>query len=73
MLSDSGRCQQDPLGLQVRPHAGAMVLGDLVPQVGLEHGDVEFFLAEQGKFAAVLQAEKVGQPGRADAFGAGGG
>ena len=45
---------------------------DLVAQGRFEHGDVEFLLAEQGELAAVLQPQEVRQPGRADAFGAGG-
>ena len=49
-----------------------MVLGDLVAQARLEHGDAEFFLAEQRQLAAVFQAEEVGQLARADAFSAGG-
>ena len=37
-----------------------------------QHGNVEFFLAEQGKLAAVLKAKEVGQAGRGDTFGASG-
>src|SRR5579875_893075 len=68
VLPDPGRGQQDPFGFR-----SGRVLADLLAQFGLEHGDVEFLLAEQGKLAAVLEPEEIGQPGRADALGAGGG
>ena len=55
---------------QIRPYAGAAVLADLVAQPCLEHGDLKFFLAEQGEFAAVFQPEEVGQPGRGDGLDA---
>jgi hypothetical protein len=59
VLADWGH-RQDPLGLQFRPHACALVLADLVAQARFEHGDGEFFLAEQSKLAAVLQAQEIG-------------
>ena len=64
--------KQDSLGFQIRPHVGVAVLADLVAQGCFEHGDVEFLLAEQRELAALLQAQKVRQPGWADAFGPGG-
>lgn len=72
VLPDPGRGQQDPLGFAIWARAGVLVLADLVAQFGLQHGQVEFFLAKQGQFAAVLEPEEVRQPGRADAFSAGG-
>jgi hypothetical protein len=72
VLPNPGRSQEDPLGLQIRPHASATVLTDLVAQGRFEHGGFEFFLAKQGQLAALLQAQEVRQPGWADAFGTGG-
>jgi len=54
VLADPGSCEQDPLGFQVRPHAAAVVLGDLVAQARFEDGDVKFFLAEQRRPESVL-------------------
>jgi len=45
--------------------------GDLLPQVRVQHGEVELLLAEQGKLVAVLEFEEIRQAARAQALGAG--
>jgi hypothetical protein len=65
--------QHDPFSLQHRPRRLTAIAGQLVAQGRLQHGDVEFVLAEQGQLPAVLQAQEVRQPSRPDDFGAGGG
>jgi len=71
VLADPGCCHQDPLGVPFGPPCPGGIGCDLLPQRCLEHGDSEFFLAEQGQLAAVLKFEEVRQPGRPDALGAG--
>ena len=71
MLADPGCCHQDPLGVPFGPPCPGGIGCDLLPQRCLEHGDSEFFLAEQGQLAAVLKFEEVRQPARPDALSAG--
>jgi hypothetical protein len=48
MLSDPGRRQQNPFGLQLGPRAFGGMPGDLTTQFGLQHREIELLLAEQG-------------------------
>ena len=44
--------------------------GNLIPQGALEYRRAQLILAEEGKLAAVLEAEEIGQAVAVDAFGA---
>ncbi len=71
MAADAGRCQQNPFGLPLGPDTPGSMAGDLLPQVRVQHGEVELLLAEQGKLVAVLEFEEIRQAARAQALGAG--
>ena len=60
VLADPDRRQEDPLGLQLRPHACATVLADLVAQGRFEHGNVEFLLAERASSPPCSRPRKSG-------------
>jgi len=51
---------------------GGSPAGDLLAQFGFEGGNIKFLLAQQGKLAAGLQAEEVGEAVASDALEAGG-
>ena len=72
MLSDAGRSQDDPFGNSVWPVTLGGAVGNLIPQGALEYRRAQFVLAEEGKLAAVLEVEEIGQAVAVDAFGASG-
>ena len=61
VLSDAGRSQDDPFGILRWPLTLGGATGNLVPQGALEYRRVRFVLAEEGKLAAVLEVEEIGQ------------
>ena len=72
MLPDAGCGQDDPFGISFWPLTLGGATGNLIPQGALEYRRAQFVLAEEGKLAAVLEVEEIGQAVAADAFGASG-
>jgi hypothetical protein len=72
MLPDPGRGQDDPFGTLLWPVTFGGATDNLVPQGALEYRRAQLALAEEGKLAAVLEVEEIGQAVTVDAFGAGG-
>jgi len=71
VLAHTGCSQENPFGfpdLTFRLATLIQAPGELLAHARLQHGAVQLFLAKQGQFAAVLEAEEVRQPVRADAF-----
>ena len=71
MLPHADCTQQYPLRLGFGEHASGRRQRCIVPH-DVQFGDTEFFLAEQRQLAVLLQAQEVGKPVLADAFGTSG-
>ncbi len=63
VLSDAGRSQDNPFGILLWPVTLGGATGNLIPQGALEYRRAQLVLAEEGKLAAVLEVEEIGQAG----------
>ena len=69
VLPYAGRGQDDPFGISLWPLTLGGATGNLIPQGALEYRRAQLTLAEEGKLAAVLRVEEIGQAVAVDAFG----
>ena len=72
VLPDAGRGQDDPFGILPGPVILGHAVGNLISEGVLEYRRAQLALPEEGKLAAILEVEEIGQAVAVDAFGAGG-